>query len=80
LDITSLVRDYELFGKSIAKKVPHFALAQFAVGTVFNATQFIMSYKQMVAAQNINGTLLNQSKEIQSRIDELRLELENCTR
>lgn len=78
LDISMIAASSKVFGKWVAKKVPIIAGVQLAINQIYNATDWYLSYQQIVAANKINGKVLNAARSIQNNIDDTYLALKDC--
>ena len=78
LDISMIAASSKVFGKWVAKKVPIIAGVQLAINQIYNATDWFLSYQQIVAANKINGEVLYAARSIQDNINDTYLALRDC--
>jgi len=78
LDITEIAASSKVFGKWVARKMPMIAAVQFSINQLYNATDWLLSYKRIVEANKINGRVLEAAQSIQRNIDETYQAMEGC--
>ena len=60
-------------------RIPYINYAQFAVDEIYNATDFILSYKNIVQQREVQGKELQSAMNLQMQIDKMYDQLKTCT-
>lgn len=60
-------------------RIPYVSYAQFAVDEIYNATDFILSYKRIVQQREVQGKELEAAMSLQMQIDKMYDQLKTCS-
>lgn len=77
-DISQIAASAEMFGRWVARKMPHVALASFATNQAYNATDWWLSFLRLKEAHQLNGKVAEATKSLQRKIDDTRIALKQC--
>jgi hypothetical protein len=78
LDISKIAADCKVLGKWVAKKMPMVALMEISIKTLYNATDWFLSYQHILDSNAINGRVMFAAKSLQNHIDDTYLDLKQC--
>jgi len=78
LDISEIAASNKVFGKWVARKMPIVAGVEFAMNELYNATDWIVSFRQITEANKINGRVLEAAKQLQRDIDDTYTAMSEC--
>lgn len=78
-DISQLAASAGVFGRWVARKMPHVALASFATNQIYNGADWLNAYYRLAEAHQINGKVADAAKSLQRKIDDTRIALKQCS-
>jgi len=78
LDISKLAAGGKVFGKWVARQMPLVGLLEISVKTTYNATDWVLSLRNIMQSNRINGEVMESAKSLQRQIHKTRTELQGC--
>ena len=78
LDISKIAADCQVFGKWVAKKMPMVALIDISIKTLYNGTDWLLSFQNVLAANEVNGRVMYAAQSLQNHIEETYGALKQC--
>ena len=78
LDISKLAAGGKVFGKWVARQMPLVGLLEISVKTTYNATDWLLSLRNIMQANRINGEVMSSAQSLQRHIRATRDELRGC--
>ena len=80
LDLTKIVASAGIFGKWVAKKMPIVATVEISIKTLYNGTDWLLSFNRISKAKKILGGVLDTARFIQNNIDNTYASLRDCSK
>ena len=80
LDISKIMASSKVFGKWVARKMPIVATLEISVKTLYNGTDYLLSFHRISEAKKILGGVLDTAKFIQKNIDNTYAALQDCSK
>lgn len=78
-DVSQITASAKVFGRWVARKMPHVALASFATNQIYNGADWLNSFYRLAEAHQINGKVTDAVMSLQRKIDDTRIALKQCS-